>query len=140
VVCLIFPSTMRVLTTYLPHRLLGVLLPLPGRLPSSLLHSPPERGHETPSHSTVHHVSAKEHVDGSCPRTALSPRERQCRPRDVAARWPPAHVARDCGPGWRRTGRYQQSGHHRQGAQPPARSPRHVVCVRRGVSWSLGPA
>src|ERR671937_665649 len=49
----------------------------------------PERGHETTSHSTVHHVSKKENVDGYCRRPAISPRERKCRPRDVEARGTP---------------------------------------------------
>jgi PPOX class probable F420-dependent enzyme len=88
---------MCVVSPCLHHRVLGFLLPLPGRLPSSLLHFPPARGQATPSHSTVHHVSAKENVDGYCPRTAISPRERKCRPRDVAARWTSANVARGAG-------------------------------------------
>src|ERR687887_490107 len=126
----------RLLSDLFAHEACGVALPAPSRAglaPAAAGTAPiiavtlsPARGHATPSHSTVHHVSAKEHVDGYCPRTTIAPRARQCRPRDVAARWTSAHVARDRGPGWRRTGHHQQSGNYGQGAQPPARSPRHI--------------
>jgi hypothetical protein len=60
-------------------------------------------------------------------------------PRDVAARWASPHVAGDGGPGWRRAGHHQSSGNHPQSAQPPSRSPCHVVRLRRGVSRPVGP-